>query len=135
MPRFRSEVAVLDGFDHATINRGPRWYPRSRLPGEGRLIYIAGHHRTHGAPFRHVAELTHGDRVVIVTPYATASYVVTSRMTISGRDLAVLRSPAHEMLRLQTSTVPAGSRRILVTATLSTIRRGKPDVRSRGCGT
>jgi LPXTG-site transpeptidase (sortase) family protein len=135
LPRFHSEVAILDGFDQATINRGPGWFPGSRLPGEGRLIYIAGHHRTHGAPFRHVADLDLGDRVVIITPYATASYVVTSHTTISGRDLAVLRSPAHEILRLQTSTVPAGPQRILVTATLSAIRRGNPDMRSRGCGT
>lgn len=135
LPRFRSVVDILDGFDQATINRGPGWFPGSRLPGEGRLIYIAGHHRTHGAPFRHVAELPLGDRIVIVTPYATATYVVSSHTTISDRDLAVLRSAAHEILRLQTSTVPAGPRRILVTATLSAIRRGKSDMRSRGCAT
>lgn len=121
LPRFHTDVAILDGFDQSTIDRGPGWFPGSGLPGQGRLVYIAGHHRTHGAPFRHVAVLERGDEVVIAMPYATAEYLVTSRTTISGRDLAVLRSPGHEILRLQTSTVPAGPRRILVTAHLTTI--------------
>lgn len=116
LSRFHAEIAILDGFDQATIDRGPGWFPGSGLPGQGRLIYIAGHHRTHGAPFRHVADLERGDEVAIAMPYATVHYVVTGRTTISQRDLAVLHSPGHEILRLQTSTVPAGSRRILVTA-------------------
>jgi hypothetical protein len=88
--------------------------PRARLvpgiapPRRGRLVYIAGHHRTHGAPFRHVADLDRGDAIEIVTPYATATYTVTGHTTVPQTDFAVLRSPAHELLRLQTSTVPAG---------------------------
>lgn len=66
------------------------------------------------------ADLERGDAVVIAMPYATVHCVVTARTTIFGRDLAVLRSSGREILRLQTSTVPAGSRRILVTARATT---------------
>lgn len=61
---------------------------------------------------------------MITTPYATATYVVTSQTVVSERDLAVLRSPAHEVLRLQTSTVPPSHRRIIVSARLEAIRVG-----------
>ncbi len=121
LPRFHFSVPVRVGFDQRMLARGPGWFPGSRLPGEGRLVYIAGHHRTHGAPFRYVAHLHRGDAVVIATPYATATYAVTRRTTVSQTDFAVLRSPAHELLRLQTSTVPASSRRIVVTARLAAI--------------
>jgi LPXTG-site transpeptidase (sortase) family protein len=116
------DVPIRVGFDQRTLALGPGWLPGSRLPGEGRLVYIAGHHRTHGAPFRYVADLDRGDTVEITTPYATATYTITRRTTVPQTDFAVLRSPAHELLRLQTSTVPAGSRRIIVTARLVTLR-------------
>ncbi|MDW5596858.1 sortase [Conexibacter stalactiti] len=115
-PRARRRPLVRAGLDQETIDRGPGWYQRSWLPGEGRLIYLAGHNRSHGGPFGPVAKLRRGDTVVLTLPYATATYRVTGRRLVSERDLSILRGGRSELLRLQTSTVPSSDRRIVVSA-------------------
>lgn len=125
-PHLGETEPIRAGFDQRTIDRGPSWYPGSSLPGAGRLVYLAGHHRSHGGPFGKVARLRVGDDVIMRVPYAEVTYTVTRRELISERDMSVLRSPKHEVLRLQTSTAPASDRRIIVTARRTSItpRRG-----------
>jgi len=121
-PRLHAAVRVRNGFDQAAIDRGPGWFSGSYLPGEGRLIYVAGHRQTHGGPFRRLGELRRGDRVVFTTPYATATYVVARRERISERRRSILLGGATEELRLQASTIPPSHDRLIVFARLGEIR-------------
>jgi LPXTG-site transpeptidase (sortase) family protein len=121
-PRFDQTVPLSYGLDQATIDRGPGWFPGSYLPGEGSLIYIAGHRRTHGAPFLRIGDLRPGDGVRFTTPYAVATYAVIRHELVSERKLSVLHSDGREEeLRLQASTIPPGHKRLLVFARLKRI--------------
>jgi sortase A len=119
-------VTVRAGLSQEAIDRGgAAWYGAgadSTLPGEGGLVYVAGHRTTHGAPFRPVGSLRPGDEVKFTVPYATAVYTVTHRRLAKQRDLRILEaSGGTEELRLQTSMVPPTSRRVIVFARLSSI--------------
>jgi sortase A len=71
------------------------------MPGENRLVYIAGHRTTYLAPFSHIDRLKPGDRVTIEVPYATFIYTITHHRIVDATDLSVLRSPRHEVVALQ----------------------------------
>src|SRR5207247_497562 len=71
------------------------------MPGEGRLVYIAGHRTTFLAPFSHIERLKKGDSVRLEMPYATFVYRVSGHRIVRADDLSVLRSPRHELLELQ----------------------------------
>ena len=68
-----------DGRRHGLgdLKRGPGRDRRTFMPGEGELVYIAGHRTTYGAPFAHIDRMRTGDRVVLEMPYAVAVYRVT----------------------------------------------------------
>ncbi len=122
-PRLRESVRVTAGFKQATIDRGPSWYPGSWLPGEGRTIYVAGHRRTHGGPFRQLGKLRRGDRVIFTMRHAVATYAVKRRALIDERRTSILTSGNREELRLQTCTIPADHKRLLVFARLASFKR------------
>jgi sortase A len=71
------------------------------MPGENRLVYIAGHRTTYLAPFSHIDRLKPGDRITLEVPYGTFVYSVTHHRIVKATDLSVLRSPRHELLELQ----------------------------------
>ena len=71
------------------------------MPGEGQLVYIAGHRTTFLAPFSHIERLRRGDRVKLQLPYATFVYRISGHRIVAADDLSVLRSPRHELLALQ----------------------------------
>jgi len=71
------------------------------MPGEGRLVYVAGHRTTYGAPFSDIDRLQRGDPVTLELPYATFAYVVTGSRIVDDDDLSVLRSRGREELVLQ----------------------------------
>jgi LPXTG-site transpeptidase (sortase) family protein len=121
-PSSDAPVLVLSGLTPSTLDRGPGWFQRSMLPGQGGMVYVAGHRTTRGAPFQPVGRLRAGDAVRFDLPYALATYVVTRRAFVNQRDVGILSQRRDtEQLRLQTSTVPASSRRLIVFANLSTI--------------
>ena len=111
-------VPIYVGFDQQILTRGPGWYPGSHLPGEHHLMYVAGHRRTHGGPFRWAGRLRPGDRVVISVPYGTATYSVTHHEFVLESHTQILRGPPRDELRLQSSTIPPGHTRLVVFATL-----------------
>jgi len=80
---------------------GPGRDLRSFMPGEGRLVYIAGHRTTFLAPFSHIERLKKGDPVTLQMPYATFVYRITGHRIVRADDVSVLRSPRHELLALQ----------------------------------
>jgi LPXTG-site transpeptidase (sortase) family protein len=121
-PRLGASVSVSVGLDQATVDRGPGWFAGSYLPGERGVTYIAGHRLTRGAPFRWVGRLRRGDHVVLTLPYAVAEYVVSRRMLVPESRRTVVLGPRRDELRLQTSTVPPGHRRLVVFARSLSLR-------------
>ncbi len=101
VPRMGLDMVVVNGTDEATLKKGPGRYLGSALPGQGRLVYIAGHRTTYLAPFSKIDQLHKGDRVTIAMPYATFVYRVSGFRIVPANDLSVLRSPGHELLELQ----------------------------------
>jgi sortase A len=101
IPRLHLNMVLVNGTDHDSLTKGPGRDLRTYMPGEGRLVYIAGHRTTYLAPFSHIERLGRGDRVTLRMPYATFVYRITRHRIVRADDLSVLRSPAHELLELQ----------------------------------
>ena len=94
-------MVVVDGTDEASLKKGPGRDLRTYAPGEGRLVYIAGHRTTFLAPFAHIERLRPGDRVTLELPYATFVYRIVGHRIVAADELSVLRSPHRELLALQ----------------------------------
>jgi sortase A len=101
VPRMGVNMLLVNGTDHDTLKKGPGRDSRTFMPGENRLVYIAGHRTTYLAPFSHIDRLRRGDRVTIEVPYATFIYAVTRHRIVKSTDLSVLRSPRYEVVELQ----------------------------------
>jgi sortase A len=101
VPRMGVNMILVNGTDHDTLKKGPGRDLRTFMPGENRLVYIAGHRTTYLAPFSHIDSLRRGDRVTIELPYGTFIYAVTGHRIVKSTDLSVLRSPRHELVELQ----------------------------------
>jgi sortase A len=99
--RIGLKMVLVNGTDHDSLTRGPGRDPRSFMPGQDRLVYIAGHRTTYLAPFSHIDAIRPGDFITIEMPYATFSYRATRHRIVTATDLSVLRSPRHEQLELQ----------------------------------
>ncbi len=101
VPRMGVNMIFVNGTDHDSLKKGPGRDLRTFMPGENRLIYIAGHRTTYLAPFSHIDRMRPGDRVTLEVPYGTFVYSVTHHRIVKATDLSVLRSPRHELLELQ----------------------------------
>ena len=94
-------MVLVDGTDESSLQKGPGRDLRSYMPGQSRLVYIAGHRTTYLAPFSHIDAIRPGDLVRLEMPYATFTYRATTHRIVPAGDMAVLRSPRHELLALQ----------------------------------
>ena len=101
VPRLGLDMIFVDGTDASSLEHGPGRDLETYMPGENRLVYIAGHRTTFLAPFAHIDALESGDRVRLELPYATFVYTVTRHVIVRADDRSVLRSPHHELLALQ----------------------------------
>ena len=101
IPRLGLNMIVVDGTDHESLKRGPGLDPHTYMPGEGQLVYIAGHRTTYLAPFAHIDSLRRGDRIWIQTPYATFEYRIVRHVIVAANAVWVLRSHGRELLALQ----------------------------------
>ena len=101
VPRLHLTIVVVAGTDHDSLTKGPGWFMGSFLPGEGQLIYIAGHRTTYLAPFAAIQSLRPGDSATLELPYGTFAYRITGHAIVSSNDLAQLRSHGREVLALQ----------------------------------
>ena len=99
--RLGLRMILVNGTDHDSLEKGPGRDLRTYMPGQNRLVYIAGHRTTYLAPFSHLDELQAGDFIRLEMPYATFVYRATGHRVVVSNDLSVLRSPQHELLRLQ----------------------------------
>jgi sortase A len=99
--RLGLDIYVVQGTDHESLKKGPGHYVESALPGQGRLIYVAGHRTTYLAPFAHIDDIRVGDYMTLEVPYGTFEYRAVRHYVVASDDLAVLRNRGHEILRLQ----------------------------------
>jgi len=101
VPRMGLDMVIVNGTDHETLKKGPGRYLGTFMPGEGELIYVAGHRTTYSAPFSHIDRLRPGDRVTVDVPYGTFEYRITRHAIVRDDQLEVLKSKGKEVLALQ----------------------------------
>ena len=99
--RIGLKMVLVDGTDHDSLTKGPGRDLRTFMPGQNRLVYIAGHRTTYLAPFSDITDIRAGDYIRIEVPYGTFVYRAFRHEIVAATDLAMLRSPRHELLRLQ----------------------------------
>jgi sortase A len=81
--RIGLSMVVVQGTDHRSLEKGPGHYAGSALPGEGRLIYVAGHRTTYLAPFRNIDKLHRGNHIILDMPYGTFTYTVEKTRVVT----------------------------------------------------
>jgi sortase A len=101
IPRLGLNEVVVNGTDHNSLKRGPGRYLKSAMPGEGELVYIAGHRTTYGAPFARIDRLVRNDQVFVELPYGTFEYRVTGHRIVPASQTSELVSRGFEQLALQ----------------------------------
>ena len=101
IPRLGLNMVFVEGTDDASLRKGPGRDRRTYMPGEGQLVYIAGHRTTYLAPFAHIERLKSGDPVTLEVPYGTFTYRVFKHRIVLANNLSVLRSHGHEVVELQ----------------------------------
>ena len=101
VPRLGLKMILLNGTDESSLEKGPGRDLRSYMPGQDRLVYIAGHRTTYLAPFSHIDSIRPGDVIRLEMPYATFVYRMTRHTVVPATDMSVLQSPKHEELELQ----------------------------------
>jgi len=101
IPSLGVDEIVVNGTDHDSLERGPGRHLSTAMPGEGELVYIAGHRTTYGAPFSRIDRLKKGDRVFLDLPYGTFEYAITGHRIVPATQTSVLKSKGFEQLALQ----------------------------------
>jgi sortase A len=101
VPRLDLNMVLVNGTDTATLRKGPGRDARTYMPGQGELVYIAGHRTTFLAPFARIDSLEPGDRVTLYMPYGRFDYDVTGHRIVDSHELSVLRSHHREQVALQ----------------------------------
>jgi len=101
VPRLGLNLVVVNGTSSSDLRRGPGRHMDTSMPGEGGLVYVAGHRTTYGAPFSNIDRLETGDTIFVELPYGAFEYRVTSHRIVDDNDLSVLESRGREELVLQ----------------------------------
>ena len=101
IPRLDVNMIVVDGTKTNTLKKGPARHRRTFVPGEGKLVYIAGHRTTYSAPFSDIDDLRRGDRVRLELPYGTFEYRIRGHRIVEAHEVSVLRSRQREEVALQ----------------------------------
>jgi sortase A len=99
--RIGLNMILVNGTDHGSLTKGPGRDLRTFMPGQNRLVYIAGHRTTYLAPFSHIDRIRPGDYVELDMPYGRFTYRAYTHRIVAAGDLSVLKSPKHELLELQ----------------------------------
>jgi sortase A len=101
VPRLGLNMILVNGTDHSSLTKGPGRDLRTYMPGEGQLVYIAGHRTTYLAPFAHIDSMRIGDWIRLEMPYGTFRYRVFRHIIVPSDDVSVLRSHGHDVVALQ----------------------------------
>jgi len=101
VPRLHLNMIFVNGTDEGSLTKGPGRDLVTYMPGQGQLVYIAGHRTTYLAPFAHIEALKPGDLVMLEVPYATFRYRIFRHVIVPADDLAVLKTHNREIVALQ----------------------------------
>lgn len=101
VPELGLDMVLVAGTDTSSLRKGPGWDARTYLPGEGQLVYVAGHRTTYKAPFAHIDRLRRGQRVELELPYGRFVYRVTRWVIVPATDVGRLVSRGVEEIALQ----------------------------------
>ena len=101
IPRLGLDAVVVNGTSSADLRRGPGRHLETYMPGERKLVYVAGHRTTYGAPLGDIDKLRPGDTIRLELPYASFEYRVTGHRIVDDNDVSVLESRRREELVLQ----------------------------------
>ena len=99
--RIGLKMVVVQGTDHESLKKGPGHYAGSALPGEGHLVYVAGHRTTYLAPFAAIDAIRPGDYIRFELPYGTFTYRATRHYIVASTAVNALQDTGTEILRLQ----------------------------------
>ena len=100
VPRLGVNMILVNGTDEGCAAARPGRDLATFMPGQGRLVYIAGHRTTYLAPFSQIQTIRRGDSITIEKPYGTFLYRATGHLIVPAHDLSVLRPRQHELLAL-----------------------------------
>jgi sortase A len=99
IPRLALTVAVLEGTDELTLNRGVGHVDGTALPGEHGNVGIAGHR---DGFFRVLKDVTSGDTIKLVTLGETLGYTVEDIRVVEPEEVEVLDPTSTPVLTLVT---------------------------------
>lgn len=121
IPDIDLDAYVVQGWDDASLRRGPGHYERSSLPGQGNCV-IGGHRNVYGSPFDKLDTLFPGSSIVLENENGSFTYAVDSISTTSASDWSVTLPPQpnqRPVLTLVTCTIPHTPNRVILRAILS----------------
>ena len=121
IPKIGLQQIVVQGTGKGDLKKGPGHYPATGLPGDGRVIAIAGHRTTWGAPFRHLDALRRGDRLSL----CGIPYRITIVYVVGAGDWRVLKGHGERLVLTTCHPVYSASHRLVVKAVPAAPRRGR----------
>jgi sortase A len=102
IPHIGLNVSFGEGVFDKTLLRGPGHFSGTPMPGQEGNAVLSGHRNTHTAPFRHLNDLRHGDKIIVTMRGEKATTYRVTRTTIvpqaKYKDF-VLRQPADPNAR------------------------------------
>jgi sortase A len=121
IPRIGASFVVVNGTSSSALRSGPGIYPATVFPGVAGTTAIAGHRTTYLAPFRHIDELRHGDRILLNMPYADFTYTVIGKRVVPPSDVRdAVANVGYPRLVLSACTpLFSAAKRLLVFARLT----------------
>lgn len=123
IPDIGLETYAVQGWDEASLKRGPGHDPNSALPGQGNCV-LAGHRNIYGSYFYKVDQLLPGAPIVLSNRDGKFTYTTGRVFTTTDTDYSIMAQPAPgqtPILTLITCTMPHTSNRIIVQAVLSSV--------------
>lgn len=99
IPKLHLEAPVFKDTSDLSLNRGAGWIAGTAVPGENGNVGIAGHR---DGFFRALKELSHGDKIVLLTRGGTETFSVDRTQVVTPEDTAVLRPTPGRSLTLVT---------------------------------
>jgi sortase A len=121
IPRIGASFVVVNGTSTSALQSGPGIYPETVFPGIAGTTAIAGHRTTYLAPFRHIDDLSPGDRVLLNMPYADFTYTVIGKRVVPPTDVRdAVANVGYPRLVLSACTpLFSAAKRLLVFARLT----------------
>lgn len=119
IPSLDLSVPVQEGTTQEQLAVSPGRYTESALPGEGNTA-IAGHRTMYGGPFRHLAELSPGDKINLIFNGEMYEYEVEDLYTVENNDWSIIDPCGYSALTLTTCHQEGRSVRQIVRARMIT---------------